>query len=133
MRFLLDTNVCIEMIRGKPDRILSRLRRYRPGDVGISSITLVELWHGVAKSRSPEGNGVALEELLLPLEVIDFGEAAALAYGAVRASLEKAGTPIGAMDTLIAAHAVSLGATLVTNNTREFRRVKPLNVVDWTR
>ena len=121
------------MIRGKPDRILSRLRRYRPGDVGISSITLAELWHGVAKSRSPEGNGVALEELLLPLEVIDFGEAAALAYGAVRASLEKAGTPIGAMDTLIAAHAVSLGATLVTNNTREFRRVKPLNVVDWTR
>jgi tRNA(fMet)-specific endonuclease VapC len=65
--------------------------------------------------------------------VFDFGEAAALAYGAVRASLEKAGTTIGAMDTLIAAHAVSLGATIVTNNTREFRRVKPLNVVDWTR
>ena len=133
MRFLLDTNVCIEMIRGKPDRILSRLRRYRPGDVGISSITLAELWHGVAKSRSPEGNGAALEGFLLPLEVFDFGEAAALAYGAVRSSLEKAGTPIGAMDTLIAAHAVSLGATLVTNNTREFRRVKPLNVADWTR
>ena len=121
------------MIRGKPDRILSRIRRCRPGDVGISSITLVELWHGVANSRNPEGNGAALEGFLLPLEVFDFGEAAALAYGAVRSSREKAGTPIGAIDTLIAAHAVSLGATLVTNNTREFRRVKPLNVADWTR
>jgi tRNA(fMet)-specific endonuclease VapC len=133
VRFLLGTNVCIEMIRGKPERILSRLRRCRPGDVGISSITLAELQHGVAKSWNPEGNAAALEEFLLPLEVLDFGEAAALAYGAVRATLEKAGTPIGSIDTLIAAHAVSLGATIVTSNTREFRRVKPLNVVDWTR
>ncbi|HSQ14697.1 MAG TPA: type II toxin-antitoxin system VapC family toxin, partial [Candidatus Binatia bacterium] len=85
------------------------LRRCRPGDVGISSISLAELWHGVAKSRNPEENGAALEGFLLPLEVFDFGEAAALAYGAVRASLEKDGTTIGAMDTLIAAHAVSLG------------------------
>jgi tRNA(fMet)-specific endonuclease VapC len=133
VKYLLDTNVCIDMIRGRPDRILSRLRRCRPGDVGISSITRAELWHGVAKSRNPEGNAAALEGFLLPLEVLDFGEAAARAYGAVRASLEKAGTPIGSMDTLIAAHAASLGATVVTSNTREFRRVKSLNVVDWTR
>jgi len=133
VRFLLDTNVCIDMIRGKSDRILSRLRRCRPGEVGISSITLSELWHGVAKSRNPEGNAAALEGFLLPLEVLDFGEAAALAYGADRASLEKAGTPIGSMDTLIAAHAVSLGVTLVTSNTRDFRRVRSLIVVDWTR
>lgn len=133
MRFLLDTNVCIDMIRGKSDRILPRLRRCRPGDVGISSITLAELWHGVAKSRDPEGNAAALEGFLLPLEVLDFGEAAALAYGAIRASLEKVGTPIGSMDTLIAAHAVSLGVTLVTSNTREFRRVRTLVVIDWTR
>ena len=133
MRFLLDTNVCIDMIRGKSDRILSRLRRCRPGEVGISSITLAELWHGVAKSRNPEGNAAALEGFLLPLEALDFGEAAALAYGAIRATLEKAGTPIGSMNTLIAAHAVSLGVTLVTSNTREFRRVRPLTVVDWTR
>ena len=133
MRFLLDTNVCIDMIRGKSDRILPRLRRRRPGEVGISSITLAELWHGVAKSRNPEGNAAALDGFLLPLEVLDFGEAAALAYGAIRASLEKVGTPIGSMDTLIAAHAVSLGATLVTSNTREFRRVRTLVVIDWTR
>ena len=133
MRFLLDTNVCIDMIRGKSDRILPRLRRCRPGDVGISSITLAELWHGVAKSRNPEGNAAALDGFLLPLEVLDFGETAALAYGAIRASLEKVGTPIGSMDTLIAAHAVSLGATLVTSNTREFRRVRTLVVIDWTR
>lgn len=133
MRFLLDTNVCIDMIRGKSDRILPRLRRCRPGDVGISSITLAELWHGVAKSRNPEGNAAALDGFLLPLDVLDFGEAAALAYGAIRASLEKVGTPIGSMDTLIAAHAVSLGVTLVTSNTREFRRVRTLVVIDWTR
>ncbi|MBI5904622.1 MAG: type II toxin-antitoxin system VapC family toxin [Deltaproteobacteria bacterium] len=133
MKFLLDTNVCIDMIRGRPGRILSRLRRCRPGDVGISSITLAELWHGVAKSRNPEGNAAALEGFLLPLEVLDFGEEAALAYGSVRASLEKTGTPIGSMDTLIAAHAASLGATVVTSNTREFRRVRSLDVVDWTR
>jgi tRNA(fMet)-specific endonuclease VapC len=133
VKFLLDTNVCIDMIRGRSERILPRLRRCRPGDVGISSITLAELWHGVAKSRNPEGNAAALEGFLLPLEVLDFGEEAALAYGAVRASLEKAGTPIGSMDTLIAAHAASLGATVVTSNMREFRRVRPLNVVDWTR
>jgi tRNA(fMet)-specific endonuclease VapC len=133
VKYLLDTNVCIDMIRGRSERILPRLRRCRPGDVGISAITLAELWHGVAKSRDPEGNAVALGEFLLPLEVLDFGEEAALAYGVVRVSLEKAGTPIGAMDTLIAAHAASLGATIVTSNTREFRRVKSLNVVDWTR
>jgi tRNA(fMet)-specific endonuclease VapC len=133
VRFLLDTTACIDLIRRKSPKIVARLRKHRPGDVGISSITLAELWHGVAKSRDPEGNGIALGEFLIPLEVVDFGEAGALAYGAVRASLEAAGTPIGSMDMLIGAHASSLGVPLVTSNTREFRRIRSLKVVDWGR
>lgn len=133
MRFLLDTAACIDLIRRRSPKILARLRKHRPGDIAISSITLAELWHGVARSRDPEGNAVALGEFLLPLEVVDFGEDAALAYGAVRASLEAAGTPIGSMDTLIGAHAASLAVPLVTSNTREFRRIRSLKVVDWSR
>jgi tRNA(fMet)-specific endonuclease VapC len=133
LRFLLDTAACIDLIRRRSPKILARLRKHRPGDIAISAITLAELWHGVASSRDPEGNGIALGEFLLPLEVVDFGEDAALAYGAVRASLEAAGTPIGSMDTLIGAHAASLDVPLVTSNTREFRRIRSLKVVDWSR
>ena len=131
MRFMLDTDSCIALIKQKPGSILRRLTSLSPGEAGISAITLAELRYGVAKSAQKEKNGPALDEFLLPLEVADFDEPAADAYGVVRAALEKAGTPIGSLDTQIGAHALSLGAILVTHNSREFRRIPGLAVEDW--
>ncbi len=131
IKLMLDTNICIYIIKQQPESVLKRFTEYQVGYIGISSITLSELRFGVAGSRSRKRNSQALEEFVIPLEILPFDDKAALAYGDIRASLEKAGTPIGSMDMLIAAHAVSLGVTLVTNNTREFCRVKGLNLVDW--
>jgi tRNA(fMet)-specific endonuclease VapC len=132
MKLLLDTNICIYIIKQQPATVLERFLEYRIGDIGISSITLSELRYGVAKSAYQDKNAKALDEFVLPLDVVSFDEEAAHVYGDIRATLEKAGTPIGAMDMLIAAHAVSLGIPLVTNNTREFVRIPTLNVIDWT-
>jgi len=131
MRFMLDTDSCIALIKRKPASILRRLTALAPGEAGLSAVTLAELRYGVAKSSKRESNGQALDEFLLPLEVADFDEPAAEIYGAVRAALEKAGTPIGPLDTQIGAHALSLGAALVSHNVREFRRIPGLTVVDW--
>ena len=130
---MLDTNVCIHVIRRRPPDVLRRFEEYEVGEVGVSSVTAAELRYGAEKSAVPEQNREALSRFLLPLEVLAFGDEAAAAYGRIRAALEKAGTPIGPLDTLIAAHAVGLGVTLVTNNTREFSRVPGLEVEDWTR
>ncbi|CAG1015972.1 type II toxin-antitoxin system VapC family toxin [Geobacter sp.] len=132
MKLLLDTNICIYIIKQQPPAVLERFLEYQIGDIGISSVTLSELRYGVAKSTHREKNAKALDEFIIPLEVLPYDEAAAHVYGDIRATLEKAGTPIGSMDLLIAAHAVSLGIPLVTNNTREFLRVPSLNIVDWT-
>jgi len=131
MKLMLDTNICIYIIKQQPVDVLKRFLEYQIGDIGISSITLSELRYGVAKSTHHEKNAKALDEFITPLEVVSFDEEAAHVYGEVRATLEKAGTPIGAMDMLIAAHAVSLGIPLVTNNTREFARISSLKVIDW--
>lgn len=133
MKRLLDTNVCIHIIRKRPPEVLRRFERYEVGEVGVSSITIAELSYGVEKSSRPTQNRVALGGFLLPLEIVAFGPEAAAAYGRIRATLERAGTPIGPLDTLIAAHALSLGVTLVTNNTREFERVPGVRVEDWAR
>jgi len=131
MKLLLDTNICIYIIKQQPAAVLKRFLEYQIGDIGISSITLSELRCGVAKSRHQEKNSKALDEFITPLEVVSFDEEAAHVYGDIRATLEKAGTPIGSMDMLIAAHAVSLGIPLVTNNVREFARIPPLNIIGW--
>lgn len=131
MKLMLDTNICIYIIKQQPAAVLKRFLEYQIGDIGISSITLSELRYGVAKSTHQEKNTKALDEFITPLEVVFFDEEAAHVYGEIRANLEKAGTPIGSMDMLIAAHAVSLGIPLVTNNTREFVRITSLNVIDW--
>ena len=131
MRFMLDTDSCIALIKRKPARALRRIAALAPGEAGISAVTLAELRFGVAKSAQKERNGQALDEFLLPLEIADFDEAAADTYGRVRASLEAAGRPIGPLDTQIGAHALSLGAVLVTHNVREFRRIPGLLVADW--
>ncbi len=132
MKYMLDTNICIYLIKQKPEKVLRHFRNHSVGDIGISSITLAELRFGVENIQHVEKNREALDDFILPLEVADFGEKAAESYGKVRTLLEKEGKPIGSMDMLIGAHALSLGVTLVTNNTREFRRIKGLKIVDWT-
>lgn len=131
MNFMLDTDICIYIIRQKPREVLERFNDYKVGDIGISSITLAELQYGASKSLHPQKNIHALNEFIAPLEIAAFDEQAAQYYGEVRAFLEKRGTPIGSMDTLIGAHAVGLGVTLVTNNVREFQRIKDLSLVNW--
>ncbi len=131
MRYMLDTNICIDLIKRRPPQILRRFHSLTVGDIGISAITLAELRYGAAKSQAVDKNAQALEEFLLPLEIAAFDEKAAAAYGPVRAELEKAGTPIGPLDTQIGAHALSLNTILVTNNTEEFRRIKRLKVENW--
>jgi tRNA(fMet)-specific endonuclease VapC len=129
--WLLDTNICIYLIKRKPPGLLNRLREIDIHTIAVSSITVAELQYGVAKSARPEQNALALAAFLAPLGVEPFDDAAAAAYGAVRARLERAGTPIGSMDLLIAAHAIALGRTVVTNNVREFERVVGLKVENW--
>jgi tRNA(fMet)-specific endonuclease VapC len=131
MKLMLDTNICIYIIKQQPAAVLKRFLEYQIGDIGISSITLSELRYGVAKSTHQEKNSKALDEFITPLEVVSFDEEAAHAYGEIRATLEKTGTPIGSMDMLIAAHAVSSGIPLVTNNAREFARIPALNIINW--
>lgn len=131
MKLMLDTNICIAIIKKKPKNILQKLSDYQIGDICISSVTLAELRYGVAKSKYIEKNRVALDEFILPLEVADFDELATHYYGTLRANLEKQGIPIGPLDTMIGAHALSLNVTLVTNNTKEFNRVVGLKLIDW--
>jgi tRNA(fMet)-specific endonuclease VapC len=131
MIVMLDTNTCIALIKRKPAHALQKFSEYQVGDIGISAVTLAELRYGVSKSQHQAQNQAALDEFVLPLEVAAFDEQATTAYGELRAALEKQGTPIGTLDTMIAAHALSLGMALITNNTREFDRVPMLTVVDW--
>ena len=130
MRYMLDTNLCIYAIKHRPPEVLEALRLHESAGLGLSSITVAELEFGVYKSGSAR-NHKALRQFLEPLEIADFDRAAAASYGRLRAHLEAAGTPIGPLDTQIAAHALALGLTLVSHNTREFSRVPGLRLDDW--
>lgn len=130
MKFLLDTNICIYIINARPSHVLARFRCEVIGDIGISAITAAELAYGVAKSGSAR-NRTALEKFLVPLEIAAFDTDAWWLYGDIRADLERRGQPIGSLDTLIAAHAMALDTTLVTNNMAEFSRVPGLRVENW--
>lgn len=131
MIFLLDTNTCIYLIKKKPLEVLQKFNAYTVGDIGVSSLTVAELQFGVQKSQRSTQNQQALEQFLLPLAIVEFDYDAAIMYGSVRAALEMQGIPIGALDTLIAAHALSLGLTLVTNNVDKFTRVPNLKLENW--
>lgn len=131
MKVMLDTNICIYIIKRRPHSVLQRFSSFQVGDIGISTIALAELEYGAAQSAQPKKNREALGEFISPLDVAPFDRQATEAYGTIRAALEKKGRPIGAMDLLIAAHALSLGVQLVTNNEREFKQVPELRVENW--
>jgi len=127
---LLDTNICIHVINAKPSAVLERFRQHRMGEIGVCSVVAAELAYGVAKSGSAR-NRQALEMFLAPLVILPFDEGSLWAYGELRAELERKGTLIGALDTMIAAHAISQKSTLITNNTREFAGVPGLTLENW--
>ncbi len=131
MKYLLDTNICIYLIKRKPPQVFQQFQIHSVGEIGVSAITVAELQFGVQKSQQITQNQRALQQFLLPLVCAPFDSQATVAYGEIRAALETQGTPIGPLDTLIAAHALSLNITLVTNNTREYSKVPGLQVVDW--
>lgn len=130
MRYMLDTNICIYAIKHRPARVIDALRAHEAAGIGISNISVAELYFGARKSGSIR-NLQALAHFLEPLEIADFDLAAAQKYGAIRHALEAGGIPIGPLDTQIAAHALALDVTLVTNNTREFSRVPGLRLENW--
>lgn len=131
MRYMLDTNICIYAIKHKPEQVFMRLQEHDPAEICISSVTYAELVHGVEKSKAIEKNRLALALLLANIEIMSFDSLAAESYGKVRADLEKMGTPIGPLDMMIAGHAKALDYTVVTNNTKEFERVKGLKLENW--
>ena len=130
LRYLLDTNICIYVIKARPPSMLESFNRHS-GHIAISAITLSELLHGVEKSAVPERNLAAVENFCSRLDVLPYGPKASLHYGQIRAALERRGTPIGVNDLHIAAHARSEGLTLVSNNLREFERVEGLLLENW--
>lgn len=133
MKYMLDTNICIYAIKNKPEDVLRKLKAHQQDGLCISAITLSELEYGASKSANPDRNRAAIMQLLFILEVVSFGDHAAMEYGRIRAYLERQGTPIGPLDMLIAGHARAEDLVLVTNNTKEFNRVPGLKVENWAK
>jgi len=135
MNYLLDTNICITIIRKKPTAVLKRMQAKEPEQIAISTITLAEMEYGIARSRYPDRNRIALLEFLFPFTILDFDQKACVDYGRIRTSLESKGRPIGPgpMDLLLAAQAKSREMILVTNNEKEFRRIDGLRIENWVR
>lgn len=131
MSFLLDTNTCIDFLRGREEKVRQKMVAVDPSEVGVSVVTVAELRHGAERSSRVRQNHELLEQFLEGLDVLPLDEASARAYGSIRAHVEAAGKAIGPNDLFIAAHAVALRRTLVTNNTAEFRSVPGLRLVDW--
>jgi len=131
MRYMLDTNICISIIKDRPPEVMKSLRRVPVGEIGVSGIVVAELWYGVFKSTKKKENSAAIEDFLRYVAVMDWPSSAAVEYGKIRFHLQKKGLMIGAMDLLIAAHAVTLDSVLVTDNVSEFKRVPRLKVENW--
>jgi tRNA(fMet)-specific endonuclease VapC len=131
MSFLIDTNICIYIMNKRPPEVIQKFKRTSVGQIGISSITVSELYYGACKSKWQKQNLKRLEEFLIPLEILAYDERASKCYGEIRSELENQGKIIGPLDLLIAAHALSRDLVLVTNNEYEFRRIKSLRVENW--
>jgi tRNA(fMet)-specific endonuclease VapC len=117
----------------KPFDVIQRFKQIKMGEIGVSTITISELQYGISKSKQRRKNEIRLNEFITPLEILPYNESAAKAYGNIRYELEKTGKPIGPLDLLIAAHAVSRNLTVVTNNDKEFKRIKKLKVENWAK
>jgi tRNA(fMet)-specific endonuclease VapC len=133
MQYMLDTNICIYIIKRKPQAVIERFLQTEISQIGISSITLSELLFGVSKSSKPDQNKIALAQFIAPLEIMPYDDQAAHRYGDLRAHLERQGKPIGSLDMLIAAHALSINSTIVTNNEKEFIRIPNLKIDNWVK
>ena len=132
MKYLLDTNICIYIINEKPKKVLKKFEQYPVHEFGISSITHAELQYGVKKSKNKNTNQTALDEFLLPLTILPFhGKRLVACYGEIRVLLESKGRTIGPLDMLIAAHALSLDLTIISNNIKEFERIPNLKCENW--
>jgi len=131
MKYMLDTNIIVYAKNNRPESVLNQLTAQRPSDVGISASSMAELEFGVCHSSRPDQNRLALMSFLSAIQIIPFDSDAAREYGQIRQDLTQDGNLIGSNDMLIAAHAKALGLILVTNNTREFERVKGLHVENW--
>jgi tRNA(fMet)-specific endonuclease VapC len=131
MKYMLDTNMCIYIIKKHPANVLKKLMALDVNDICISSITVAELMYGVQKSQYQQKNQAALQEFISPFEIMSFDSEVAVHYGEIRAYLEKNGIPIGSLDMMIAAHAQCLDVILVTNNNKEFDRVPNLKIENW--
>ncbi len=130
-RYMLDTNACIALIKSRPEAMRIRFSGLSTDEVGVSSIVAAELWYGVALSQKKRQNEAALRDFLDYVAILDWPYEACPIYGQIRATLQKKGTPIGAMDLLIATHALWLDAVLVTENTKEFQQVPDLKIENW--
>jgi tRNA(fMet)-specific endonuclease VapC len=128
---MLDTNICIYIIKNKPLSVKKRFKMFSVNDIFISSITVCELMYGAYKSKHVEQNLKVIESFLVPFEIKNYDYEASVRYGDIRTTLEKQGKVIGSLDMLIAAHAQSLNATLVTNNLKEFQRIENLELDNW--
>ena len=131
MKCMLDTNICIYLIKNRPASVRQRFIAYGVDEIGLSTITVAELQLGVERNQHREQAEHALEQFLRSITVADFGLQAAIQYGKLRTQQDQKGLPIGPLDYLIAAHALSLNAVLVTNNEREFGCVPGLKVENW--
>ena len=131
MKYMVDTNICIYVIKEKPESVIRKFLKNNPEEMCISSITYAELLYGVEKSKAIQKNRIALSLFLSPIKILEFNDYAAQEYGQIRADLEQKGMPIGSMDMLIAGHAKAEDLILVTNNTKEFQRVAGLKLENW--
>jgi tRNA(fMet)-specific endonuclease VapC len=129
--FMLDTNICIYLINNRPLKVKEIFNQHQDHRIALSSVVVFELHYGIEKSTAKAKNQIALEAFLSGFEIEPFSQAAAAQAANIRATLEKAGTPIGAYDCLIAAHALERGAVLVTNNIKEFQQVERLKLENW--
>ncbi|TXJ39275.1 type II toxin-antitoxin system tRNA(fMet)-specific endonuclease VapC [Brachyspira aalborgi] len=130
-KLMLDTNICIYIIKNKPLNVRKKFENYNFGEIAISSITVSELYYGTYKSSKQEQNLLSLNNFLSPFNIIEFDIECTLAYGKIRAELENKGQIIGYMDMLIASCSLAKDFTLITNNIKEFKRIKGLRVENW--
>ncbi|HEX4497878.1 MAG TPA: type II toxin-antitoxin system VapC family toxin [Thermoanaerobaculia bacterium] len=133
MRYLLDTNVCVDFLNRRFPSVTERIRSSPPEDLCVSSVVVAELRYGADRSQKAAENHDRLDVLTAEVQCLDFDLAAASVYGRIRAALEAQGTPVGPYDMMIAAHAVSQDLVLVTDNEREFQRVFGLRIENWRR